>query len=170
MYIYFIQKEKGGPVKIGSAANPVQRLAAIQGMNPDPLCLLGVAAGGIGAERRVHESFAESRLHGEWFEPSARLLTLIGKLPSWEDVEAGTKCPRIASRTDSYRMLFAAGFSAQSIADYYGVSRQAVHSVAHQYAAYKDRDRRRPDSPPASTVGEYLIDHPGLFSDELPVE
>lgn len=170
MYIYFIQKQKGGPVKIGSAVNPAQRLAAIQGMNPDPLRLLGIAAGGIGAERRVHESFAESRLHGEWFEPTERLLTLIEKLPSWDDVQAGAKCPRIASRTDTYRMLYAAGFSAQVIAEYYGVTRQAIHSVAFQYATHKDRDRRRPKSPPASTVEEYLETHPGLFSDELPVE
>lgn len=170
MYIYFIQKEKGGPVKIGSAANPGQRLGAIQGMNPDPLRLLGVAAGGRGAERRVHESFADSRLHGEWFQPSTRLMKLIDKLPSWEDVQSGAACPRIVSRTDTYRMLYAAGFGAQTISEYYGVSRQAIHSVVHQYAERQNRERKRPDNPPALTIEEYLDAHPGLFSNELPVE
>lgn len=166
MYIYFIQKAKGGPVKIGSAANPTQRLANIQGMNPDPLRLLGVAAGGRGAERRVHDSFAESRLHGEWFEPTKRLLALIAKLPSWEDVQNGAKCPRIVSRTDTYRMLYQANYSGQEIADYYGVSRQAVHSVVHQDA----RRTKRSSIPPTVPIESYLEANPGMFSNELPVE
>lgn len=166
MYIYFIQKEKGGPIKIGTTADPGQRLVAIQGANPDPLCIRGVAAGGRGAENRVHRAFAQSRLHGEWFQPTQKLLALIERLPSWEDVKQGAKCPRIVSRTDTYRMLYEAGFSAQEIALYYGVSRQAIHRISYQ----RPRIDKRKERPLDTSVEEYLEAHPDMFSDELPVE
>lgn len=166
MYIYFIRKEKGGPIKIGTTADPGQRLVAIQGANPDPLCIVGVAAGGRGAENRIHKVFAKDRLHGEWFQPTPRLLALVERLPSWDEVREGAKCPRIVSRTDTYRMLYQAGYSAQEIALYYGVSRQAIHNVSYQHP----RIDKRKERPLDQSVEEYLEAHPDMFSDELPVE
>lgn len=76
-YVYFIQAVNGGPIKIGIAYSPEERLAQIQNMSPVQLRILGVRRGGAQHEAELHKLFAASRLHGEWFEPSAELTRFI---------------------------------------------------------------------------------------------
>lgn len=88
--VYFIQSERGGPIKIGRAINPEQRLKQCQTGSPERLVLLAVISGGRDLERSLHARFAASRLRGEWFKPTPELIALIGEVGgkkesrSWE--------------------------------------------------------------------------------------
>ena len=75
--IYFVQIGADGPIKIGftSASSPVDRLRALQVGVPYELRLLGVISGGSAQdERRLHASFDQHRLRGEWFIPVSEVL------------------------------------------------------------------------------------------------
>lgn len=83
--IYFIQSERGGPVKIGRSKDPILRLRALQTAHPYPLLLLATVEHPDITEMSLHEQFAESRLLGEWFEPTPGLMGLIRALEKAED-------------------------------------------------------------------------------------
>lgn len=76
-YVYFIQAEALGLVKIGWAADPTIRLSRLQIGSPDRLKLLAVIEDGRSLEGVLHIMFAADRAHGEWFRPSTRLLAYI---------------------------------------------------------------------------------------------
>lgn len=77
--VYFIGAEDG-PVKIGRAFVPEQRLKEIQCGYPYPLKVLATIKGGRGLERAYHERFAAHRLNGEWFERHPDILAEIERL------------------------------------------------------------------------------------------
>lgn len=78
-YVYFVQCEGGGPVKIGATRNLEQRLLALQTGCPFPLRLLSAlpTADPLGYERHLHRRFARHRLDGEWFKPCPDMETLL---------------------------------------------------------------------------------------------
>jgi hypothetical protein len=80
-YVYFIEAavlDGRGQLKIGVANSPQGRLDDLQKASPVKLKLIAtIPNGGYALERRLHEMFADERLHGEWFRPSERLLTWI---------------------------------------------------------------------------------------------
>lgn len=78
-WIYFI-READGPVKIGVAKNPRERIATLQCGNPRPLEIVGVWRGYHFEERQLHERFEHLRLAGEWFEPTDELLAYIAAI------------------------------------------------------------------------------------------
>lgn len=67
-YVYFIQAQEGGPVKIGWTVNPHKRLKALQAASPYKLVIRYTLRGTQQLEHYLHERFASSRLEGEWFE------------------------------------------------------------------------------------------------------
>lgn len=75
--IYFFQAKRGGPIKIGHAANPEERLNQCQIGNPEPLVIRHVMEGGFEMERRAHKEWAEHHLRGEWFRPASPILNFI---------------------------------------------------------------------------------------------
>lgn len=75
--IYFIQGDRGGPIKIGCAGNPWQRLATLQTGNPTKLAVVAVIPGDRAEEAALHIRFAASRGQGEWFAPTPDLLGFI---------------------------------------------------------------------------------------------
>lgn len=79
-YVYFIEAEESGLIKIGRAADPGRRLAAMQTGSAEPLRLLRTIATDDDKtlERTFHRRFAGSRHHGEWFEPSPGLTKFAG--------------------------------------------------------------------------------------------
>jgi hypothetical protein len=84
--VYFVQAKQGGPIKIGVSSDVPKRIRAIQTTSPAELLVLRVIpSGGRELERKLHESFAAHRLHGEWFEPAQELLDYIRDLSG--DVE-----------------------------------------------------------------------------------
>jgi hypothetical protein len=79
-WVYFLQADGGGPVKIGRSANPQARVEELQQGSPVQLRLLAVCRGGHRREAELHRQFAAQRLHGEWFRPGTELLAFVGGL------------------------------------------------------------------------------------------
>jgi len=78
--IYFIQQGNAGPIKIGFSQNSEtfkKRLTNMQIANPDNLNLLKTIEGSRSLEFRLHDSFQEFLVRGEWFKPSDKLLAFI---------------------------------------------------------------------------------------------
>ena len=78
-YVYFLQCEYR--VKIGFARNVERRIADIACMCPFPVELLATEAGEIWHEQALHQRFAKSRVHGEWFNLSDEIRDYIAGLP-----------------------------------------------------------------------------------------
>lgn len=79
-YVYFIQHETGGAIKIGTSEDPERRLKDFNGMTHDPRYrILATAPGGRMLEEALHQKFAGARSHGEWFKPHKRILDYIAK-------------------------------------------------------------------------------------------
>lgn len=67
LFVYFIQAEHGGPVKIGQAQDPRARLRELQCGNPDRLVIRSVILAEQETERSLHVAWASARVRGEWF-------------------------------------------------------------------------------------------------------
>jgi hypothetical protein len=68
LFVYFIQSEDGGPVKIGQAVNPAKRLAELQCGNPAELVIRAVVLAGVETEKVIHGSWRSSaHVRGEWY-------------------------------------------------------------------------------------------------------
>lgn len=80
--VYFIRKGEFGPIKIGYARDPRQRIREIQTGSETRLHLLAVVQGGRDLERQLHEEFSEYRLEGEWFRPVPKIKARIRKFSS----------------------------------------------------------------------------------------
>lgn len=87
-FVYFIIEGEDGPVKIGQAKNPIQRLRSLQTGNARPLKIEFVIYGDLEFERLLHEYWRPFAIVGsklkradrdsdyfretEWFAPEAR--------------------------------------------------------------------------------------------------
>jgi hypothetical protein len=74
MAVYFIQAERGGPIKIGYAVDELKRFHNIQTSHHETLVLRHAIIGDLETEREIHERFRKDRLRGEWFHPSPELV------------------------------------------------------------------------------------------------
>jgi len=72
--IYFIQRGVDGPIKIGVAADPYERLSSLQTASPEKLILLGCVRG---SETGMHQKFRKHRISGEWFKPHKDVLRFV---------------------------------------------------------------------------------------------
>lgn len=79
-YVYFLLNKFDGAVKIGTTANPRQRLKALQCSHSQPLEILKVVEGGQELEAELHKKFADYRIVGEWFKAHKTLMSYIKKL------------------------------------------------------------------------------------------
>lgn len=87
-FVYFIQSENGGFIKIGTAEYPVTRMKAMQSGCPIILKILGCIKGDYKRERQIHSQFCDERRHFEWFEPTPRLLAFIEDILLTEGIAA----------------------------------------------------------------------------------
>lgn len=77
-YIYFIQVEGSGPIKIGiTRHNPRQRMVKIQCDCPWPVQLLGAINGGFEEEAAIHCELKQFNIQGEWFHPTDEVISAI---------------------------------------------------------------------------------------------
>lgn len=76
-WIYFVQYDVGGPIKIGSAVDVQKRLEQLQSGAAAPLFLLAAIPGGMTEEKALHRKLAKHRLRGEWFQPTDDVLDLV---------------------------------------------------------------------------------------------
>ena len=83
-WIYFIEFQPGGPVKIGYASNMDKRLAGLQVSCPYELNVLHAAPGGRECEKAIHLYLDKFAARGEWFWPVFELSKTIRRLKSFE--------------------------------------------------------------------------------------
>jgi len=79
-YVYFIQGQCGGAIKIGYSLTPSSRLKTLQTGYPDTLKMLLVIPGDESIEHALHRQFEGARLKGEWFRPDELLIEKIKEL------------------------------------------------------------------------------------------
>lgn len=83
--VYFVGGETG-PIKIGFTQQPMkERLKCIQNGSPIKLHVLATLNATRINEKFYHRRFAQSRLHGEWFERTPEILAEIDRLKSLTD-------------------------------------------------------------------------------------
>jgi hypothetical protein len=71
-WVYFVQAEHGGPIKIGyTEGAPQKRVASLQTASPARLRLVTYTVGDREKEREIHNRFSRARLNGEWFSADA---------------------------------------------------------------------------------------------------
>jgi hypothetical protein len=95
--VYFVQGGETGPIKIGQTDNIDMRLRAMQATSPVKLNLRGIIVDPRKKKReaKLHERFAATRLHGEWFEPTRQLLAYIKRYAEpYRLPERAAKAPR----------------------------------------------------------------------------
>lgn len=66
-YLYFIQSDKTGRIKIGRAKDPHKRIRELQTGNAEQLKLIAYFEGWAWRERKLHALLKDFRLQGEWF-------------------------------------------------------------------------------------------------------
>jgi T5orf172 domain len=82
-YVYFVQGEKTGLLKIGCSSDVQRRLRDMQGGSPDVLRVIkvfGPICQAYRIEQAFHDAFTEHRKHGEWFTPDKALLAYVNAL------------------------------------------------------------------------------------------
>jgi predicted DNA-binding transcriptional regulator AlpA len=75
--VYFIQAGPDGDVKIGTAADPVARMAQIQVGCSFRCALVGTLPGDEREEKSFHSRFADLRVRGEWFRFAGALALFL---------------------------------------------------------------------------------------------
>ena len=85
--VYFVQGDKGGPIKIGYTDNVEQRMKLMQTGNPEKLILLHLTRGGKILEEQLHIRFSSYHYRGEWFEPAKEILDYIDELKERDNAE-----------------------------------------------------------------------------------
>lgn len=93
--VYAIGEKPGGPVKIGYAASPAQRLAELQTGNHLDLRVLASFPGTLEDEAALHRRFAILRIRGEWFMDAREQITR-GFGPTEDDCPVGTEVLGVA--------------------------------------------------------------------------
>ena len=77
--IYFIQAGENGPIKIGNAQNPRDRLKDLQVGNHETLRLIATIPGGPDREREIHRDLEVFCYRGEWFCPNGEVFDYIDR-------------------------------------------------------------------------------------------
>lgn len=72
---YFFQVEPEGPIKIGRSSQIAKRYNVIAGAMPFPVKPRLIIPGDH--ERHLHYLFTDTWIHGEWFDPSESLESLM---------------------------------------------------------------------------------------------
>jgi hypothetical protein len=81
-WIYFVQGDDGGPIKIGRTTNLNARVSELGCGYPfGTLRYVGVLCALRDTESELHARFQDLRLAGEWFKPGAELVEYIASLP-----------------------------------------------------------------------------------------
>ena len=78
-FVYYIQEEMDGNIKIGWSEDPLKRLSEHQTSNSRELRMLVYVKGDKDYEKEIHRKFQSSKTTGEWFKPDKRLLVHIEK-------------------------------------------------------------------------------------------
>jgi len=78
MPVYMIRCGFFGPVKIGTANDPVRRAMELQVGQWQPLSIIRLLKGDAAEERMLHSLFRHEHIRGEWFRYSLRMKRDVG--------------------------------------------------------------------------------------------
>lgn len=97
-WVYFVQPEDGGPIKIGKANSPVNRKAALESGMWFRLRFLGVTPGSYEFEHELHLRFSRHRIRYEWFQDVPEIRAAIAFLcePFRSEIPHDLRPPRAA--------------------------------------------------------------------------
>lgn len=102
-FVYFIQGQDDGPIKIGFTRDVAGRLRQLQTGHHDRLRVLRSMRGDKALEAWLHRRFAAHRLTGEWFTPHRDLLRYIIDNTLADDERArASRRKEIEARTAAY--------------------------------------------------------------------
>src|ERR1700760_393734 len=76
--VYIIRCGVSGPVKIGHASNPQQRLADLQVGSWEILRIIRLFKGSFPEEAALHAKFSDLYIRGEWFHFSRLMMGNVG--------------------------------------------------------------------------------------------
>ena len=76
-YVYVIQGNPGGPVKVGWSKVPEERLQALQTAHHETLRLVGIMPGAKVDEKRMQRLLRPHHVRGEWFDSSAAARAIL---------------------------------------------------------------------------------------------
>jgi len=79
-FVYFVQGEKTGLIKIGMTENMERRFKTIQASSPDDLEILALIKTNQG-DGIYLRAFADYRIRGEWFRPTGELMSFLSNIP-----------------------------------------------------------------------------------------
>ncbi len=96
-YTYFIQREDGGPIKIGKSKDIARRLEDFKGGCPVPLVCIAYIQGDW--EAHAHKKFIHLCIAGEWFQDAPELMKFILE---WA-TPANIRCDPASARTTKQR-------------------------------------------------------------------
>lgn len=85
-FVYFIQGEDEGPIKIGAAIDPVKRMRGMQTGYPYKLRILATHPGGYTFERYLHWYLWRYKIRGEWYKPGPLVMRMAHKPGYLEEV------------------------------------------------------------------------------------
>jgi hypothetical protein len=93
-YVYFLQGEVTKLIKIGFTTHSIKdRTNDLQTGSPDKLVPLRAVLGRRELEQRLHQRFAQHRVHGEWFHPHADVMYFVEHYvpsdPEWQELTRG---------------------------------------------------------------------------------
>jgi len=89
-FLYAIQHEGAGLVKIGRSVNPKDRFRGLQNACPVTLNLVGFEKVlHPTLERLLHQWLDDDRAHGEWFRPTPHLTSVLERFdfPNWTEIQ-----------------------------------------------------------------------------------
>lgn len=136
--IYFIRAASGA-VKIGFSIKPSSRVSNLQCGNAEPLQIIRAIPGDRRAERWLHREFRGSKIHGEWFSYSDRMLSI--ELPNE---------PMIS--LDEMKNMRNQGMTFTQIAQVVGVSRQRIHQLLRDRGCRATERMLRPQT----EIGDFI--------------
>jgi hypothetical protein len=76
-YLYFIQMDNTGPIKIGTARDPWKRFQGLKTGSPYKVKMLYFTPATLEDERENQYRYRKFRLEGEWFLPHPKILNGI---------------------------------------------------------------------------------------------
>src|SRR6185312_8112429 len=80
-YVYFIKPiGRKGPIKIGCSNCPESRLVGLAAWSPFRLEIIGRTPGSLSDEGFLHQCFADSHSHHEWFHFTLLLGDTINRI------------------------------------------------------------------------------------------
>jgi hypothetical protein len=107
MMTYFIQREDGGPIKIGRAVTLAKRLAALQTAHPVSLVCLGFILGDYEAE--IQNLFDDLCIAGEWYRDDPRLVEFIAKFARRSSLRTNPPPAHVSNARRLLRLVKTAG-------------------------------------------------------------